>query len=675
MAEDTSKEEARPGLGMDPKSQWPKLSEAEAKQSPIERLKPGSDQHAKVLSYLTDRIDMSERKMQTFYARWQVNELKYQAYINLDDFEQILKGLNDEGRPSLAIHITVPYAFATINTIVTYLLHTFAGRKPIFQIGSAKRETSRSAMMMEQVLQYNADRVRLVKLIYQFLMDTQIYGVGIFRTGWKDEKCVRTVWKDEQPQVAGLGLQPQAGGPPPKKVRSREQRLVYSGNTVDTIDPYMFLPDPRVPMQEVNRKGEFVFWKTYVGKHELQKMEAYDEIKYVYAIGEMKNSSTALAEPMTNRGLLSKGDGIPGRNTNQTDKTKNWHESVQGTVMIIPNELGLGSGDPMDDKPQRWIFQVINRTQIVQAELFDNDHDMHPVAVSEPYSMGYGFGHPGMADYLNPMQDLMSWFINSHVENVKAALNNMWLVDPSKVEMQDLKQPGAGKLIRIKKSAYGQDLKSMLTQFPVADVTGRHVADFQMLMSMTDAMSSITDNLRGLQDDGCRKTATEVRTAGEAAASRLAAQTRLVSAQAMTDLSEQMTLNIQQYIDDDFYINIVGKEGLDNSIKISPEMLVGDFHYPVHDGTLPLDKVALLDVWKQIYQGIAQDPTMRPNFDMMNMFRFIAELGGAKNIDSFILETPEPGAPPPPNSVPITNPGQTPGLSGSPPGNRLIGGS
>lgn len=669
MTDTPDKENPRPGLGVDPKSAWPELTAAMAKQSAIERLAPGSELHAKVLAYLNERIDMSERKMQQFYSRWQVNEMKYQAYIDLDDFDKILKNLNESGRPSFAVNITVPYAFATINTIVTYLLHTFVGRKPIFQIGSSKAETAKSANMMEIVLQYNADKVRLVKLIYQFLMDSQIYGVGIFRTGWKNEKMMRTVWKD-QAQTVTLGLPSQAM----KKVKSRESRLVYSGNTVETIDPYMFLPDPRFPMQVVNKKGEFVFWKTFVGKHELQWMEGDGLLMWTRNVGEIKNSSRTMSEPQSNRALLSKGDGIPGRDTTHTEKSTNIAESVQGTCIVIPNELGLGDGGPLDDKPQRWIFNIINRTQICQAELFDNDHDMHPVAVAEPYSMGYGFGNPGMSDYLNPMQDLMSWFINSHVQNVKAALNNMWLVDPSKIEMQDLKEPGAGKLIRIKKSAYGQDPRTMLTQFPVADVTGGHVKDFQLLMGMTDAMSSITDNLRGLQDDGGRKTATEVRTAGEAAASRLAAQTRLVSAQAITDLTEQMTLNIQQYIEDEFYINIVGQEGIDNNIKISPEMLVGDFHYPVHDGTLPLDKVAMLDVWRQIYQGITADQTLRPQFDILAIFKFLAELGGAKNIDQFIVKPMAPGMGPPPNSMPVPQGGTTPGLSGAPPSDRITGG-
>lgn len=627
---DKKNEIPRPGLGKDPKSEWPKVSKADLENKPIDRLKPGTDRHACVLAYLKERIDMSDRKMRQFHSRWQVNEMKYQAYIQLDDFEKILKDLNNAGKSPLALNITVPYSFATINTIVTYLLHTFAGRKPIFQVGSNKSETTEAATMMETVLQYNADRVRLVKVIYQFLMDTQIYGVGIKRTAWKTERKLRTVWK-EQPKVAMFGI-PMGT----EKVKVRENKLVYAGNSVDTIDPFMFLPDPRVPMHEVNRRGEFVFWKTYEGKHGLKLMEMDGLIKWVDAAGEASIDSETSGEPASARNLISQGDSIPGRNSEGYGQ--NFMLTTQGTIIIIPNELGLGDGTPEDDKPQKWIFTVVNNRQIVQAERFDCDHDMHPVAVAEPYSMGYGFGQAGISDYLNPMQDLMSWFLNSHTDNVRTSLNNMMVVDPSKIELQDLMKPGPGKIIRLKKSAYGTDVRNVISQLPVADVTKGHVNDFQMLMKLTDAMSSVTDNLRGLQDSGGRKTATEVRTGGEAAASRLAAQTRLISSQSFVDLTEQMCLNTQQYLDEEFYLQIVGSEGIAKPIHISPEMLVGDFHFPINDGTLPLDRVAMLDVWKEIFLGIKNDQNLTQRFDVFKIFKYIAELGGARNIDQFEIK-------------------------------------
>ena len=106
---------------------------------------------------------------------------------------------------------------------------------------------------------------------------------------------------------------------------------------------------------------------------------------------------------------------------------------------------------------------------MVQAEPLDYDHDKHPVAVIKPSAFGYAFGAPGPLDFLGPIQDTLSWFINSHIHNVRTALNNMFVVDPSIVELQDLKNPSPGKIIRVKRSAYGQDVKSVLQQLEVQE--------------------------------------------------------------------------------------------------------------------------------------------------------------------------------------------------------------
>lgn len=625
------------GLGTTPESEWPTITEAESTQPWIKILSPGSDKAKALLKYLNSRITMSERAMGNFYDRWRVNERKHQAYIDLPNYDKKLKEMNKTGAPPMAVDLVIPYSFATINTIVTYLLHTFAGRKPIFQVGSNSSDGVAPAQKMEIVLQYNADHTRLVKHLYQFLYDGQIYGLSVLRCQWKRQTAIRTIWKMQE-QVAMSGLV----GTSPEKIKAREERLVYEGNEVCSIDPFMFFPDPRVPMCEVNKKGEFVFWKDFLGKHTLRKLEAAGEISYVDQAGRMQQGSSMEGDlGGSNRNLLSQGEAQPGNHlTTRGGGTgeQNYYEVFQGSVEIIPSEHGLPGGD----KPVKAVFMILNRNVIAQAQLLELDHDMHPVVVSEPYSMGYGFGQAGLIDYTGPFQDLLSWLVNSHMENVRTAINNMFVIDPSKVEMQDLKKPGAGKLIRLKRTAYGQDVRTALTQLPVQDVTRGHAQDFEALMRVADSLASVNDNLRGLQDSGGRKTATEVRTSGEAGASRLAALARVISAQALVDLAEQMCLNNQQNLTDEFYLEIVGREGETSPMRISPEMLVGDFHFPVHDGTLPLDKVAMLDVWKEIFLGVAADPGLRQQFNLVTMFKYIAQLGGARNIEQFEIR---PGSP------------------------------
>lgn len=649
---------------------------AEPLERPIDKLSPNSELHRKVLKKLTDRLDASERKMSNFYARWRLNEKKMQAYVDLPQYEQLLKNLSARNaEPPPVITITVPYTFATIWTIVTYLAHTFTGQKPIFQVSTNKAEMTQAAENMEIVLQYNSDHTRLIKELFQYFLDGEMYGVGVIRTLWKVEKKNRTIW---QPQPMGGLLIPDS---PHVKMKTRVKRTVYEGNACKSQDPFMFFPDPRVPMNEVNKRGEFVFWRTYEGEHTLRKAEADGELKWVKET--KKNLPPNLFGDASNtsaRNLMSQGDSYAGARDSQDSRLLPFFQVDQGTVELIPEDWGLGDSKEVE----KWIFTVLNKSQIVQAEQLDLDHDMHPVAVIEPYSFGYGFGQVGLTDMLGPLQDTISWFINSHIHNVRSTLNNSFIVNPSAVEMQDLKNPGPGKIIRLKPSAYGVDVRTIIQQLQVADVTRGNVADMQEFMRMGDSLAAVNDNLRGINTSGGRKTATEVRTSGEAGASRLAAHARLISAQGIVDLTEQMCMNNQQNLSDEFYLRVTGEEGVQAAEGriIKPEDLVGDFYFPIHDGTLPIDKVATLDIWREIMMGVLQDPQLRSEYDVGKLFEFVAELGGARNITQFKLAPAEQmqqqiqagNGVTPPGMMPGGPPGAPPPGPGGPPPGMMPGG-
>lgn len=612
---------------------------------PIDKLEPGSELHKKVLEYLLARIKLSEDRMAQFYSRWEVNEMKMLAYINLPNYDAALKALSNAGEPPQPVSIVVPYEYATIWTVVTYLMHTFCGRKPIFQVGSYKEESVRSAQFMETVLQYNADHTRLIKHLIQYFLDGCIYGVGIMRVLWSVLYAKRSVWKTQGVlgPIAQIGEGPQ---------RVREEKLVYEGNECQTIDPFMFFPDPRVPMQEANRKGEFVFWRSFEGEYVLRKAEAGGMLKWIDNIGTMPRAEHG-ANRRTRKDLFTKGDSAPGLAADNRGQGIPYHQIDQGTIEIVPKQLGLGDSEI----PEKWMFAIANKTQIISAEPFEHDHDMHPVAVIEPSSLGYSFGQPALADFLGPIQDTMSWFINSHIHNVRSVLNNALVYDPNMIEEQDLKNPKPGKLIRLKRSAYGQDVRAAVFQLQVQDVTSGHVNDMQAFMRMGDALSAVNDNLRGIQEAGGRKTATEVRTSGEAGASRLAATARMVSAQGMVDIAEMQSINVQQWQTMEFFLQIVGQSGLNAPVPIQPNQLAGDFYYPVHDGALPLDRVALFDSWKEILLTMLTQPALAQGYDVPEIFEYVAELGGAKNLSQFRVTMGQPGQQPPPGAPTVGLPG------------------
>lgn len=600
---------------------------AQVATRPIDLLVPQSALHADVLDRLMKRLNYSERTMSNFYKRWNVSEKKVQAYIDLPNYEKILNEMSKNGEPPQIVSVTIPYSYATLWTIVTYLIHTFCGQKPMFPIAANKAESAQAAMRMETVLQYNADHNRLAANMFQWFLDDGVYGVGIIRNLWVEEKANRTVWK---PQSLGGLILP---GMQPQMTRVREQKVVYEGNDVANVDPFMFFPDPRVPMNQVNKKGEFVFWRTFESKSSLMLEQLAGSLKWIEAAGQIPRGREESTGGSV-RSLTASGDPHPGDPLTRDSRTDPFMQVDQGTILLVPAEWGLGTSTA----PEKWIFTVLNKKQVVQAEPFDYDHGRHPVSVIESNTFGYGFGQAGVVDMLGPIQDSLSWFLNSHIYNVRAVLNNMWVVDPSMIELQDLKEPGPGKIIRMKRAAIGQDIKNIIQQLTVQDVTSSHIGDMEVFQRIGDGMSAINDNLRGINNAGGRKTATEVRTSGEAGASRLAAKARYISAQGVTELTEQWSLNCQQFMSMDFYTQIVGRDGMLYPLTISPEMVTGDFHYPVSDGTLPMDKTAMLDIWKEIWLAIATNQVLSQQYDAVGIFEYIAQLGGAKNISQFKVQ-------------------------------------
>jgi hypothetical protein len=53
-----------------------------------------------------------------------------------------------------------------------------------------------------------------------------------------------------------------------------------------------------------------------------------------------------------------------------------------------------------------------------------------------------------------------------------------------------------------------------------------------------------------------------------------------------------------------------------------------------HDGTIEAGEFA--EVWLQMYQTLAQNPAVGSGFDMVRIFKHLARISGAKNVNEFV---------------------------------------
>jgi hypothetical protein len=612
-------------------SSLPSPEQIDEEENVISKLRPGSDKELKVRERLNKMFDYSWNAMSNHHPRWLWQEQKVQAYIKQPDYKQLMEEMNNNnGAAPEPIQVIVPYTYSTIHAAATFIYAVLAGRRPIFPLLATRGTTTDKARYMELAVQSNLEAAKAYEAIWQYIWDCLNYGFGAVRIGWCEEH--------------GSLINLQDG----KRVVN--QGLKYAGNKLLPIDPYQFFPDPRVPMHEVNSKGDFCFWTTSQSKMVLKDKEKAGHFKWIDEAAEkVKEAGLDRSEMpavsnrrarigMNNQLLRPSGDDVVG-----------FLPLREGTVRLVPKDWDLGD----EDTSAIWKFTWV-KGQIIQAQELNMVHDKHPVAVTEPTSFGHEFGSIALADFINPFQDSISWLLNSRMENVRTTINNQFIVDPFRVEMQDLRQPAPGKAIRLKQTAIGTPVDEAIKQLVTVDVTQGHVNDINLMRLLADTATGVNDNLRGVNQGG-RRSATEARISMQAGASRLSQLAIRISSQGMMDICNQMIMNIQQFMPQEMWVEMTGDEGPQSQL-LTPDMLVGTFNYQISDGSLPYDKTALLEVWKEIMFGIAQDPELRQSYSIDKVFEHVAELGGAKNISSF----KKPPPPPQPQQAGPFAPGQPP---------------
>jgi len=235
----------------------------------------------------------------------------------------------------------------------------------------------------------------------------------------------------------------------------------------------------------------------------------------------------------------------------------------------------------------------------------------------------------------------------SHVSNVRKVMNDMLIVDPSLINMNDLRRPGPGRLVRLRRQAWGRGVDDAVKQLAVTDVTAQHIGDSSYIIDLFQRVSAATDMLQGVQRRGGeRVTAQESSGVRTGAMSRLAKTARLMSLQAMQDLGYMLASHTQQFMSQELYVSVIGRweEELSREFnvkrggkaKVDPMKLVVDYDVVVKDGTVMTGENA--DSWVNLYQILVANQEVAGRFDMLRVFKHVARVLGARNVDDFELQ-------------------------------------
>ncbi len=634
-------------------------------------IRPGSDLHDKIKNECRRFVRFSEREFQDKREKWRKAENEMIAYVPESEADAARRNKREGGKPAFTT-IKVPYSYGVTMSAFAYMASVFLSRTPIFQFDGRHGETQQACMALEALIDYQYRSARMGPNIYSWLYDSAKNGTGILGVYWM---------KDIQEVVEIVPLLDELTGEAAGEEMVTSTVEGYEGNSVFNVHARDFLPDPRVPMRDFQR-GQFCATRQRLSWLQVKQRERAGYYMNLDAIDpkirtrftDDEKHDSALEMPADDPIDLDLQFAREGNEKRHPDIVPIYEVFVQ----LVPSDWNLGGSD----YPTKWVFTITaDWKTVIGAQPFGALHCRYPYAVNEIEPDAYALSNRGYPDINEGVQNTMDWLFNAHMYNVRAALNNLFLVDPQKINIKDLTDPLPGGLIRLRPgAALTGGLESAMKQFPVADVTRTHVTDMNTMIGIGERAHGISDAMTGTQTKSGRRTATEIRSSNTAAAGRQKVTTEYMSCLGFSDLADQFVSNSQQYYTGDMKLKIVGDLAFmagDRFMQVNPSMIAGNFDYVAANGDLPIDRMAQVNLWKELLQAIMTSPEIMMQYDIGRIFAYIAQLAGIRNVDRFKIQTMQPGQLPAAGDVPLqqvtgSNPNllrQVPGMGPMPIGN------
>jgi hypothetical protein len=560
---------------------------------------------------------------------WRKAEELTLAFVPETDVDAARADRRRKGEPKYTT-IQIPYSYAMLMSAHTYWTSVFFARSPVHQYAGRHGEGEMQVQALEALIGYQVEVGSFLGPYYIWLYDAGKYGCGILGSYWDEEKLhYGQIVEMEDPSKPGSGLM--------VMMQVTQEIPGYKGNRVYNVSPYDFMHDPRVPLSRL-QEGEFCCARKRMGWSQILRRQ--DQGYFNDNIKQLKEhltdrgaslGSSQLARPQFNNLILDDKE----ESTKHPAGATFWEVYVE----LVPDEWGVGS----TKFPTKWCFTITeDLTLVVGASPLGYMHCKFPFDILESEVEGYGLYCRGIPEILQPIQQTVDWLINTHFFNVRASLNNQFLIDPSKIVIKDAKEAGPGFLWRLRPEAYGTDLDKMFKQVPVQDVTRGNIADFQTMLGIGERTLGINDQIMGALATGGRRTATEVRTSTGFGVNRLKTTTEYMSATGFSPHSQKMVQSSQQYYDASAKIRRVGSLVQDAGkefIDVSPETIAGFFDFIPVDGTLPVDRMAQANLWKEILGSLRMmPPQIAASYDLVRIFGWVATLAGLKNINNFRVQ-------------------------------------
>lgn len=605
-------------------------------------LKVGTDSvlHKKILTALAARKKLWYNKTANRRKQWERDLEIHQAFIPETE-EDKLRAKHQEKTGVLEyVTIDIPYSYGLLMAFHTYLSSVFLARTPVLQYQERHGAGDTNVQAVEAIMDYQTNIGRHLVPYYIWLMDACKHGIGVVGLYWESETVRVSKIVVVEKTFGGFKIP----GTKPQRVKRTLEVPGYQGNRMFNLRPPDFIFDTRVPVQSF-QEGEFagrlfkISWLDLSDGEQNGRYINIDKLRAKHIAGGgagMQDHQRSLDESLIELPTQVHDSTLTYETPRLSIPDTGDVEAYELFVRLVPRNWELGKGK----LSEKWVFTVANEI-IIEARPFGELHDKFPYGVIETEIDGHALFKRSMLEIAEPLNHVMSWLVNTHFFNIRKTLNNTFVADPTKIVMDDFEDPEFGLMIRMRPEAYGQPIDSMIKQFVTADVTGTHIQDTKYIAEMMQQVIGVNSQLMGMLNSTGRKTATEVRGSTGFSMNRLKTQAEYISAMGFAPISQIMVQSTQQHLDQERRYRLTGDltPGNATHVMVTPESITGFWDYAPIDGTMPVDKLALANLWKEIMLGVGQNEQLMAQYDIGSIFAHVAQLSGAKNINRFKIQT------------------------------------
>lgn len=592
---------------------------------------------------LQDLVRMSRNQMKTYYPMWRRNDQVYRGERMMDQQDVKAVKRNEPAK------VFVPMTHTQVQTFVSFATMLLTQRDYLFELSGSGVEDEKPAKIGQACLQRDLEYNKFQGILLpQFLTDVARFGLGIFKSQWrKDTIPVQQMVPDPQ-------FRPNLGmpmGTQPPMVPQWVPKTKYLGNGIEVVSPYRWFPDTRLPLTRY-RDGEFCADENEYSMSRLAEMEAQGEMAGVKFIPRLPDDA------FTDRDF----SGIDRETNSRYDPTINPRDSAHFALLTEvclrcnPSKTLIGDGvviDPTLDADVICMFVIANDGRIVKISDSGYSHNEFLHDAAQFFNDQNRLINHGIAELLGPMQDVIDWLMNSRITNVRKSVQNFFVVDPKSVNMQDMKD--RNPVIRLNSTVPdGMAIDNFIKQLAVSDVTAGHVNDMGVIKNFAEESTGMQDNLLGQYSTG-RRSARESSNVNANAAGRVITPIKGLWDGAILPLGRKMLANLQQGLDEDQLVRIIGLQRfiqyaqqvdpmtkstpITSFIPVDKSSLVGNYDFLVFEGTLPSQRLATAASVLQLGEMIMKNPMaiFALNLDPQLLVMEWLELQGIRNAERFQL--------------------------------------